>query len=51
MKQQLSKEEIQILIHIVENMNFPVKQTEEIILPLLTKLRAMLEENQENPNN
>jgi hypothetical protein len=47
MSQQLSKDEIQILIQIVESMNFPVKQTEEIILPLLQKLRAMLEENNE----
>jgi len=51
MKQQLSKKEAQILIQIVESMNFPVKQTEEIILPILIKLRAMLEENQEEPNN
>jgi hypothetical protein len=46
MNQQLSKEEIQILIQIIENINLPVKQTEEIILPLLLKLRKMLEEEE-----
>jgi hypothetical protein len=40
---ELTKEEIQILIQIIENVNLPVKQTEEIILPLLQKLRSMLE--------
>jgi hypothetical protein len=42
---KLSKEEIQLLIQIVESVNLPVKQTEEIILPLLQKLKAMLSEN------
>jgi hypothetical protein len=42
---KLSKEEIQILIQIIESVNLPVKQTEEIILPLLKKLKAMLSEN------
>jgi hypothetical protein len=42
---ELTKEEIQILIQIVESINFPVKQTEEIVLPLLKKLRSMLNEN------
>jgi hypothetical protein len=42
---KLTKEEIQILIQIIENVNLPVKQTEEIILPLLKKLKDMLEEN------
>ena len=42
-----SKEEIQIIIQIIENVNLPVKQTEEIIIPLLQKLRAMLMEKQE----
>jgi hypothetical protein len=42
---KLTKEEIQILIQIIENVNLPVKQTEEIILPLLKKLKEMLKEN------
>jgi hypothetical protein len=42
-----SKEEIQIIIQIIESVNLPVKQTEEIIIPLLQKLRAMLMEKQE----
>ena len=42
----LTKEEIQIIIQIIENTTANVKQTEEILLPLLTKLRQMLiEEN------
>jgi hypothetical protein len=44
---ELTKEEIQILIQIIESVNLPVKQTEEIIIPLLQKLRIMLEEQQE----
>jgi hypothetical protein len=42
---KFTKEEIQILIQIIENVNLSVKQTEEIIIPLLQKLRAMLDEN------
>jgi hypothetical protein len=42
---KLSKEEIQILIQIIENVNLPVKQTEEIIIPLLQKLKAMFNED------
>jgi len=47
MNQQLSKEEIQIIIQILENVNLPVRQTKEIIIPLLEKLSQMLEEKQE----
>jgi len=48
-KTYLTKEEIQIIIQIIENTTANVKQTEEILLPLLVKLRQMLitEENEE----
>jgi hypothetical protein len=41
---ELTKEEIQILIQIVENVSLPVKQTQEIVVPLLSKLKKMLDE-------
>jgi len=45
--ENLSKEEIQVIIQIIENTTVTVRQTEEIILPLLNKLKNMLEENKE----
>jgi hypothetical protein len=41
---KLTKEEIQIIIKIIESVNLQVKQAEDVIIPILSKLRKMLEE-------
>jgi len=53
MKSKLTKEEIQLLIQILENVNLPVKQVIDLILPLRDKLLKMLleEENQNGGEN
>jgi hypothetical protein len=43
---ELTKEEIQIIIQILESVSIQVKQAEDIIIPILSKLRKMLEEEE-----
>jgi len=49
MKNKFTKEEIQLLIQILENVNLPVKQVIDFILPLRDKLlKMLLEEESQN---
>jgi len=47
MKIDLTKEEIQLIIQVLENLNIPIKQAEEFVIPLLNKLRKELKKEEE----
>ena len=41
---ELTKEEAQVILNLLAQISLPVDQTEKILLPILAKLRARIEE-------
>jgi len=40
---ELTKDEYQIILNLLSQISLPVEQTEKILLPIMAKLRAKLE--------
>lgn len=48
---ELTNQEIQTIIEIIDLVSIPTKQAEEIVIPIKNKLRLKLMQGQQNPVN